>query len=146
MKQNLIEHWDEEHGVARCVLKYRMSSGAYLEGIGIAECHSEDIAFMSRLTGSVIAQYRAELDLLKKINQYEISPSIMAVKHIYCTMTNSKRYNPDSYEANRIKKELAHLMDEYTENKNLMKIIKEELKQYIEQKDKLYRRIQEGQK
>ena len=146
MRQDIIEHWDEEHGVARCILSYRMSSGAYLKGIGIAECHPDDTPFISQLTGGVIAQYRAEIDLLKKINQFELGPSITAVKHIYCTMTRSKHYNPKSYEANRIKRELAHLLDEYTENKNMIVLLKHNLDKYIQDKEKLYKKIKEGQK
>ena len=146
MRQDIIEHWDEEHGVARCILSYRMSSGAYLKGIGIAECHPDDTPFISQLTGSVIAQYRAEIDLLKQINHYEIAPGITALKHVYCTMLHSSHYNPDSYEAKRLKRELAHLMDEQTENQNMITLLQKNLAQYIKQKEQLYKKIREGQK
>lgn len=142
----MIEHWDEEHGVYRIVLRYRTPSGIILEGIGIAECHPDDYPFMSQLTGSMIAGYRAEIDLIKKVNNYEIKPGIDTLKHVYCTMSHSKQYNPKSYEAIRIKKELAHLMDELEENKQTMAYIKNELKEYIDNKEKIYQRIREGQK
>lgn len=142
----MIEHWDEEHGVYRIVLRYRTPSGIILEGIGIAECHPDDYPFMSQLTGNMIAGYRAEIDLIKKVNNYEIKPGIDVLKHVYCTMTHSKKYNPKSYEAIRIKKELAHLMDELEENKQTIAYIQNELKEYIQNKEKVYQRIREGQK
>ena len=142
----MIEHWDEEHGVYRIVLRYRTPSGIILEGIGIAECHPDDYPFMSQLTGSMIAGYRAKIDLIKKINNYEIKPGIDVLKHVYCTMSHSKKYNPKSYEAIRVKKELAHLMDELEENKQTISYIKDELKEYIKNKEKVYQKIKEGQK
>ncbi len=144
--KNIIEHWDAEHGVFRCVIPYKASSGAEFEGIGVAECHPDDNDFMSELTGSVIAGYRAEIDLIKKINKYEISPAIVALKHVYCSMYHSKKYNPDSYEAIRLKKELAHLMDEYAENKQTIQTLKEYLSKYINDKDSFYQRLRNGQK
>lgn len=143
--QNIIEHWDAEHGIARCVLSYTTSAGIVLQGIGIAECAPEDIEFMSELTGGIIAEYRAEIDLFKKINMYEIKPAIMALKHVYCTMQHSKKYNPKSYEAIRLKKELAHLMDELEENKTIITNIKNDLAAYIRDKDKTYKKLKEGQ-
>ena len=142
--KNIIDSWDEERGVARCIIKYKTSSGLMIDGIGIAECHPDDSQFMSALTGGIIAEYRAQIDLFKKINAYEIKPGIMALKHVYCTMVNSKHYNPKSYEATRLKKELAHLMDEYDENKIVIQNIKNDLANYIRKKDEFYKRIREG--
>lgn len=140
------DNWDAEHGIARCVIGYTTKAGIPLIGIGIAECHPEDTDCMSQLTGGIIAEYRAEIDLLKKINNYEIKPGISALKHVYCTMRHSKRYNEKSYEAIRLKKELAHLMDELEENNNAIKELKEHLATYIENKEKLYQKIRKGQK
>lgn len=146
MAYAIKEHWDEEHSVARCVLTYQTSMGIPLQGVGIAECHPEDMDFVSELTGSTIACFRAEIDLFKKISNYEIKPAIAALKHVYCTMKDSKHYSPKSYEAIRIKKELAHLMDELQENKNAIAELQDSLKNYIDGKDKLYKKIREGQK
>ncbi len=145
MKQ-IVEHWDPDHGVARCVLNYKSRSGIILQGIGIAECHPDDTEFMSALTGGLIAEYRAEIDLLKKINNYEIKPGIAALKHVYCTMRHSSHYNEKSYEAVRIKKELAHLMDELEENDNSITELREDLARYIKNKEEFYQKIRNGQK
>lgn len=141
-----IEYWDEEHGLSRCMIPYVTSGGVELMGIGLAECDPEDEEFKSHLTGGIIAQTRAEIDLIKQINKYEIRPAIAALKHVYCTMTHSKKYNPKSYEAIRLKKEIAHLMDEFDENKQLIKELQAQLKTYIEDKDNFYKKIKNGQK
>lgn len=143
--QPIKEYWDEDRGVSRVVLTYRTPSGIFLQGIGIAECHPDDAQFMSQLTGNMIAQYRAEIDLIKKINNYEIKPGIDAVKHVYCTMSQSKKYNSKSYEAVRIKRELAHLFDELEENKQTITRLQSELKNYIISKEEIYKRIRKGQ-
>ena len=144
--KDIVEHWDSEHGVARCIIYYKTSCGTELNGIGIAECSKEDTEFMSELTGTIIAEYRAQIDLIKKINRYEIRPAIAALKHVYCTMQHSKKYNPKSYEAIRLKKELAHLLDELEENKTAIKNIQEDLATYIQRKDDFYQSIRKGQK
>lgn len=145
MKQ-IIEHWDGEKGVASCIIQYKTTSGVELQGIGIAQCAPQDTEFKSALTGGLIAEYRAEIDLFKKINNYEIKPAITALKHVYCTMRHSKQYDPKSYEAVRLKKELAHLMDEFEENKNSIKELKQNLSKYIQEKDDFYRKLEAGQK
>lgn len=144
-KENIIEHWDEEHGVARCILSYTTSSGVLLNGIGVAECHPNDYDFISERTGAIIAEYRAEIDLLQKINAYEIKPGIAALKHVYCTMVHSTHYSPKSYEAIRLKRELAHLMDELEENKMQIEQIKKCLKTYIDEKEAFYQKVRNGQ-
>lgn len=145
MKTSIREFWREDTGSARCVLTYKTASGITLHGIGTAECHPDDSVFMSQLTGGIIAEYRAEIDLIKKINNYEIKPGIVALKHVYCTMLHSTHYNSKSYEAIRIKKELAHLMDELEENKNAIKEIKATLDNYIKEKNDFYKKVKEGQ-
>ena len=144
--KDIVEHWDSEHGVARCITHYETSCGTELNGIGIAERSKEDNEFVSELTGTVIAEYRAQIDLIKKINRYEIRPAIAALKHVYCTMQHSKRYNSKSYEAIRLKKELAHLLDELEENKIAIKNIQEDLATYMQRKDDFYQSIKKGQK
>lgn len=146
MKNKVTEYWDEKTGMARCVIRYVSSSDIEFFGIGIAECCSEDEPFKSQRTGNMIAEYRAEIDLIQQINKYEIKPAITALKHVYCTMKDSKQYDPFSYEAIRFKKELAHLMDEYEENKNTIKYLKDELHHYIQLKDKLHSEIKDKAK
>ena len=137
--------WNEELGTARTIIHYHTKAGVEILGIGYAECHSDDIDFKSKRTGLMISDYRAEIDLIKGINRYEIRPSIAALKHVYCTMRNSKHFNENSYEAIRLKKELAHLMDEYEENKQLSVELKQNLKTYIDEKEAFYTRLRQGQ-
>ena len=137
--------WSENRGAARTIIRYNTRAGVELVGIGHAECHPEDEEFMSERTGLIISDYRAEIDLIKQVNLYEIRPAIAALKHVYCTMRHSKQYNPNSYEAKRLKKELAHLMDEYEENKQLIAELRKNLKTYIDEKDAFHNKLREGQ-
>jgi thiamine kinase-like enzyme len=141
MQVKYIYDWDSDKGVASCIIYYNDS----ITGVGSATCHPIDNDFKSENTGKQIAQMRAEIDLIKKINNYEIKPGIVALKHVYCTMLHSTHYNPKSYEAIRIKKELAHLMDELEENKNAIKEIRATLDNYIKEKDNFYKKVKEGQ-
>lgn len=140
MSKHIKEFWNPEYGIARCVINYTTSAGIPLTGIGVAECHTDDEHVMSELTGSIIAEYRATIDLLQKINKYEIKPAIAALKHVHCTMRHSKKYNPRSYEAIRLKRELAHLMDELEENKRGILNYQEALRTYIKNKDIISKR------
>lgn len=141
MKDKIQEFWDEETGVARCVYSYQTPYGHIIYGIGIAECAPEDKSFQSKLTGGTIAEYRAEIDLLKNINTQIIHPGIEALKHVLCSMHHSNKYNPKSYEAIRLKKELAHLVDELEENKNAIKDLRQTLTDYINRKNDFYLKV-----
>ena len=61
-------------------------------------------------------------------------------------MRHSSRYNEKSYEAVRIKKELAHLLDELEENDNSIAELRENVNKYIKHKEEFYQKIRNGQK
>ena len=56
-------------------------------------------------------------------------------------MIHSKKYNEKSYEAIRLKKEIAHLMDELEENNQSIKVGQNELKNFIDKKEELYKKL-----
>jgi hypothetical protein len=104
----ITQDWNEEIGMAQCVIT-DTSNGVTLSGYGRALCHDDDEAYKNQITGDYIAFTRAQIDILRKKRDYELKPSIIAIEHIISTMINSKNYNPNSYEAKRIKKELQNL-------------------------------------
>jgi len=79
---------------------------------------------------------RAQIDILRKKRDYELKPSIMAIEHILSTMTNSKKYNPNSYEAKRINKELQNLKEELHMINTIIKDEKQALLNYLDYKNK----------
>ena len=133
----ITEDWNEELGLAQCVIT-DISNGVILSGYGRAVCHDDDTQWKRASTGKYIAMTRAQIDILRKKRDYELKPSIMAIEHIISTMTNSKKYNPDSYEAKRIKKELKNLKDDLHMVNTIIKDEQASLKTYLDTKDKLH--------
>lgn len=133
----ITQDWDEELGMAQCIIT-DTSNGVTLTGYGRATCHNEDVKWKSEITGKYIATARAQIDILQKKRDYELKPSIMAIKHILSTMTHSKQYQPNSYEAKRIKKELLNLEIDLSLINKIIQDEKESLRIYLEQKDNLH--------
>ena len=133
----ITEDWNEELGLAQCVIT-DTSKGITLTGYGRAVCHDNDIPWKSQVTGQYIALTRAQIDILRKKRDFELKPSIMAIKHVLATMVNSRHYNPKSYEAKRIKKELQNLETELHMVSTIIHDEQETLKTYLEHKESIY--------
>ena len=131
----ITEDWNEELGLAQCVIT-DFSNGVILSGYGRAACHDDDMPYKRASTGKYIAMTRAQIDILRKKRDYELKPSIMAVEHILSTMTNSKKYNPNSYEAKRINKELQNLKEELHMINTIIKDEQQALLNYLDYKNK----------
>lgn len=141
MKDNYIETWDEELGFAQCVIPYVSPTGININGYGEAKCSPEDRDFQSQLTGGFIAQSRAEIDLMRNIRDYELKPCLMSLKHLLGTMQHSKKYNPKSYEARRLNKEIINLEEQIAASNELIKTLQIDLNNYLLSKEKLFQRI-----
>lgn len=96
-KNDVIYSWDEEAGVASCIL----NDGRFI-CTGIAICDAEDFDMKSEKTGCQIAFFRAEIDYYKHLRDYEIKPVLDALKHLQSTIILSKNYNKDGYVEKRI--------------------------------------------
>lgn len=110
---------------------------------GIAQCHANDDEFFSERTGLCIAEARATIKKKQFIRDFELKPQLKILKHLYKNIQNSKYFNPKSHETYRIigqiaaiEKEIAMINTEITEEKKY-------LKEYIDNKDKFYRKIEE---
>ena len=139
-----IDHWNEDVGIYVCRIKLN-TKNLDLCGVGVAECHPNDLKYKSQFTGGFIAENRAKIDLIKQLNKTSIKPSILTLKHVIGTMQHSKNYNPDSYEAKRIQKELDNLINEYNDNIKTIEELKDLIKNYIEEKDKYHKKLDNGQ-
>lgn len=139
MSKNLITEWDKDSGVSTCTLRYRSNNDVDFLGHGIAVCHENDQDFKSELTGAIIAEYRAEIDVCRKIRDYELRPGLMALKHVLGTMVKSKHFNPKSYEAKRLMKEIHRYKEEIEDTNKLIAELQLNLKAYIDGKDAIYR-------
>ena len=96
---------------------------------------------MSERTGKHIAETRAQIDLLQNYKNIELRPELKAYKHLLGTMQQSKKYNPNSYEAKRLNKEIKNVKKTIAEINEALNTTKKELKEYIDTKEKLYHRL-----
>lgn len=135
--------WNEEQGIARCVIYYKNTKFC-----GVADCHPNDEDFKSERTGQHIAYMRAYIDYLKYVRDYEERPRLNALKHLYGTMKHSSHFNPDSYEARRLMKEIKNAQVDFDTVSDLIDMYRKDLATYIEEKDAFYAkmRTKKGQK
>lgn len=130
--KNYKYDYNAESGVMHCIVMYPGSDDLDFAGFGFAYCHPDDEKYMSERTGAVIAEYRAEIDLLRKIKKFKLIPSVEALEHTLSTMKQSPRYTDNSYEAKRLKREIKNYKLDIKDITNLMEELESNLKLYIE--------------
>lgn len=137
---NKIEYkWD--NGFATCVIKYKNISF-----FGRAFCHPQDEDMCSRLTGSYIAEQRAMIKVLRHIRNNELKPQLQSLNQLYYAMNRSKKFNPKSYEARSLFSHINNLKKDIEAIEEEINMTNRELKQYIDEKDKLYTRLRKVKK
>ena len=108
---------------------------------GQAKCHPDDADMMSERTGLTIAEARAHIQILKAKKKYEIQPKIDVLRHLLTNIQSSKNHNPRAYESCRLRSQLAHWEGQLAEINADIADEEKYLKEYIDQKDKLYRKL-----
>ena len=104
--------------------------------IGKAKCHPHDQEFESEKVGYVIASQRAIIKALKfEINNH-LKPTLKVFNSLLDSMKQSKHFNKKSYETKRIFRTINNLELEIQTFKEMISKIEEELKQFLEEKDK----------
>ena len=68
---NPIFSWDEETGIASCILYNKANNKTYL---GIAQCHTDDFDMMNEKTGCNIAFLRAKIKAFQSYKNDELTP------------------------------------------------------------------------
>ena len=122
--------WDEEFGVASCTIFYKD-----MEFYGQAACHPNDEDMMSRLVGQTIAEMRATIWYLRHVRDNELRPQLQALYQLYYNMKHSKKFNPKSYEAKMLYKQIQLIEKNLDIVKMDIKELYQNLTNYIEQKD-----------
>lgn len=129
-------HWDKDNGEAVCILidekKRRF--------VGTAYCHEDDRDMMSERTGCEIAYRRARIEQICAIRDCDIKPALAALKQLYFSMKHSKNFNPKSYENKMLQRHIRSLEFDLTTIKEMLAYEREELKDYIADKDKFYQK------
>ena len=135
-------YYDKETGEA----VYTITNGIF-DFVGKAQCHDNDKDFANEITGMEIASARAYIKTLQ-FEREMIIAQVNILKHCISTMSLSPKYNKDSYEAKKIRREL-YLAEQ--DLKNIRQDInswRENIRDYINKKDDIYKRIRRnrGQK
>ena len=131
--------YNPEEMVASCIIMYHG-----MEFVGFAQCHPEDEDFASERTGCTIAELRARLQMLRYMRDGEIKPTLTAFKHTMDCMKTSKHFNPASYEAKMIKNKIKQYERELIDIKNEISYSSDNLKTYIDGKDKVYKKLRQA--
>lgn len=130
--------WNEEHGIASAFIFYKDYTFT-----GKAYCHPEDKDMMSKLTGQTIAEMRAAIKYLKFIRKCELQPQLKALKQLYYSMNNSKYFDPKSYEATMLYRQINQLTEDLKENKYLIDLTKSQLETYLTTKERDHKQLRD---
>jgi hypothetical protein len=123
-------------GNAVCTITYKG-----LDFMGTAKCHDDDRDFESERVGMSIAECRANIKLLGFMRDHEIKPQLKILNHLLATMRTSQFYNPISYEAKRVRSQIRAIEKELAAINNAIADERKFLKDYIDGKDKLFKRL-----
>ena len=122
-------------GSTRCDIYY---DGQYFTGY--AKCLPEDEDFWSERTGCFIAECKANIKKLKYLRN-QLTPALSTLKNLEKTLQCCKKYNADSFEAKRLRKEIYIQQEKIDELNEAIKEEQEYLSKYITEKDAFYHKI-----
>lgn len=125
-------YFDEESGVAGCVLFYNDK-----EIEGSALCHPQDEDMKSEKVGCHIAESRA-LTKYYKVLREETIVSLRALNEYYDKLKKNEYYDENSFPVILLKQTIEEKEKELKEIRALIKEEQKELYTYINLKDKMY--------
>ena len=109
--------------------------------VGEATCHPDDLDMESERVGLTIAEIRASIKVQRFIRDYEVKPQLKILQHLYSNMKTSKYFNPISYEAKMVRSQIRAIEKELAAINNDIADEQKFLKDYLDGKDKLYKRL-----
>lgn len=127
--------WEEKLGVTTCTIDDKFT--------GTAVCNFIDYDMKSRRVGEEIAYHRALIKYLKFDKNNRIIPSLKAVRQVYYSMNQSKKFNPDSYEAKMLRRQIENWEYELFLTNNAIASTEQYIRFYIKWKDEYYQHIRE---
>ena len=134
-------YWNEEFTHCICEKKYNNKIFQ-----GHAYCHPNDEDFKNHLTGEIIAELRAAIEVLRYERDFEVRPQLKTLKQLYNSIKHNKHFNPKSIEAKALFKHIKRLEEDLEMIKSLIADQKQQLKDYIDRKEKLYQDIRRKRK
>lgn len=138
MKHEPIFNWDEETGVASCIL----SDGEKVY-TGFAQCHPDDEDMKGQKTGCEIAFRRAKINALRGYRD-ELKIQLKALNQLFYSMNKSKKFNSKSYENRMLQRQIRMINFDLTTTKEMIASEEQNLRAYIKSKDVFYVQTQIG--
>lgn len=145
MKHEPIFNWDENAGVASCIL----SDGEKVF-TGFAQCHPDDRDMSSEKTGCEIAFRRARISALRGYRD-ELKTKLKALNQLFYSMNRSYRFNEKSYENVMLQRQIRMINFDLATTKEMIATEEQSLRQYLSDKDEFYtktriRRVERAKK
>ena len=132
MKNEPIFSWDEETGIASCILG--SNEKIYT---GFAQCHPDDADMKGEKTGCEIAFRRAKIHALRGYRD-ELKVKLSALNQLFYTMNKSKHFNPKSYENKMLQRQIRMTNFDLDTAKEMIATEEQNLREYIQKKDEFY--------
>ena len=132
MKNEPIFNWDEEAGIASCIV----SDGEKIY-TGFAQCHPDDEDMKGQKTGCEIAFRRARINALRGYRD-ELKIQLKALNQLYYSMDRSTKFNKKSYENKMLQRQIRMINFDLTTTKEMIATEQENLRTYIKEKDEFY--------
>ena len=132
MKHEPIFNWDEETGVASCIL----SDGEKVY-TGFAQCHPDDEDMKGQKTGCEIAFRRAKINTLRGYRD-ELKTQLKALNQLFYSINKSKKFNSKSYENRMLQRQIRMINFDLTTTKEMIANEELNLRAYIKSKDVFY--------
>ena len=109
--------------------------------VGEATCHPDDMDFESERVGLTIAEARANIKVLLHMRDCEVKPQLKILKHLYDNMRSSTHHNAYSYEAKMMRSQIHVIERELATINNAIADEQKFIKDYIDGKEKMYKRL-----
>ena len=132
MKNEPIFNWDEETGIASCIL----SDGEKIY-TGFAQCHPDDEDMKGQKTGCEIAFRRARINALRGYRD-ELKIRLSTLNQLYHSMNISYRFNEKSYENKMLQRQIRQINFDLVTAKEMIATEQKNLRAYIKEKDEFY--------
>ena len=127
--------FDEENGTTVCQMMYDKKPF-----YGNSTCAPEDMDMLSKKTGQEIAFNRASIQVLR-YEKMRLNIELKALKSLYYSINTSKRYNPKSYEATMLKRQMDMRENDIAQLTADIREIQNHITSYINEKDKFYKEL-----
>lgn len=131
MSYKIDKLWDEKTGITQVIITDKNQKTFS----GMSTCHEEDSQFKSQTFGETIAMYRATIQFLRYVRDTEIKPQLAILEHLYSNMQTSKQFNPNSYEAQMLHRQICIQRNSLTSIKEEIQTLKNAIKENIKIKE-----------